>query len=525
MKKQILLLSLLLVAVVTGAQQLPQQSLWFFDPGAFNPALLSAGNEHMIGLSIRSQWTGIKDSPATQRFYFTGQVKSTDYVRLGVLNDQAGAFARRGLNLGYTKTLKPQEGLSVGLGFRVGLLQSSFNEADMMLLNVADPELTGQSYTAITPAVVPGVSISYDGWNFAAAAPYAVESEFSISISSQSEYNKWQRHLHFSVVKDWKLNEQVRLQPSAWIMATAGTSTLTSFNVNAYVQEKFMVGAGYRNNSDLAMALGVSLGKIQVAYSYDLHSSGISVVASVSHEVGVRFSITSKYADSDGDGIADTDDECPNLYGKLNGCPDGDLDGIADKDDLCPDEAGLAQFGGCPDSDEDGVPDTLDNCPNQAGLAKFSGCPDTDSDGIPDQLDSCPMTPATAGSEDGCPVLTEEQKQVIEEAFGNLEFETGNAKIKEPSFASLIKLAMLLKENPTWKVSIAGHTDNVGPEENNLTLSKNRAQAVANFLITIEVPQDRIIVSHFGENRPIDSNDTEEGRARNRRVEMKFIFE
>ena len=498
MKKQILLLSALLVTVVTTAQQLPQQSLWFFDPGAFNPALLSAENEHMVGLSIRSQWTGMEGAPATQRFYYTGQVKSTDYVRVGILNDQAGAFARRGLNLGYTKTLKPQEGLDINLGLRVGLLQSSFNEAQMILLDTADPEVTGQSYAALNPAVTPGVSVNYEGWCLGAALPYAVESNFAISTSAESDANKWQRHMQFSLAKDWQVSEQVRVQPSAWVMSTAGASTHMSFNVNAYIQDKFMVGAGYRNNTALAIAIGASLGKTQIAYSYDLHSTGISTVASGSHEVGARYSIASKYADSDGDGVADTDDECPDVFGKLNGCPDSDMDGVADKDDECPDVAGLPQF---------------------------NGCPDTDGDGIPDHHDSCPKTPATEGSENGCPVLTEEQKQVIEEAFGNLEFETGKAKIKEASFAFLMKLAMLLKENPTWQVDLAGHTDNVGTEEANIELSNNRVQAVVAFLITLEVPQDRMIVSHFGESKPIDSNDTEEGRARNRRVEMKFVFE
>ena len=525
MKKQILLLSALLVTVVTTAQQLPQQSLWFFDPGAFNPALLSAENEHMVGLSIRSQWTGMEGAPATQRFYYTGQVKSTDYVRVGILNDQAGAFARRGLNLGYTKTLKPQEGLDINLGLRVGLLQSSFNEAQMILLDTADPEVTGQSYAALNPAVTPGVSVNYEGWCLGAALPYAVESNFAISTSAESDANKWQRHMQFSLAKDWQVSEQVRVQPSAWVMSTAGASTHMSFNVNAYIQDKFMVGAGYRNNTDLAIAIGASLGKIQIAYSYDLHSTGISAVASGSHELGARYSIASKYADSDGDGVADTDDECPDVFGKLNGCPDSDMDGVADKDDECPEVAGLPQFNGCPDTDGDGIPDKIDECPDVAGLPQFNGCPDTDGDGIPDHLDSCPKTPATEGSEDGCPELTEEQKQVIEEAFGNLEFETGKAKIKEASFAFLMKLAMLLKENPTWQVDLAGHTDNVGTEEANIELSNNRVQAVVAFLITLEVPQDRMIVSHFGESKPIDSNDTEEGRARNRRVEMKFVFE
>lgn len=81
--------------------------------------------------------------------------------------------------------------------------------------------------------------------------------------------------------------------------------------------------------------------------------------------------------DSDGDGVADKDDTCPNEAGTaaLDGCPDSDNDGIADKDDTCPNQAGVAALGGCPDADLDGITDSEDVCPNVAGIAERDGCP------------------------------------------------------------------------------------------------------------------------------------------------------
>jgi flagellar motor protein MotB len=108
--------------------------------------------------------------------------------------------------------------------------------------------------------------------------------------------------------------------------------------------------------------------------------------------------------DTDGDGIADDIDDCPNVPGisATSGCPDTDLDGIADSKDACPEDAGDAKFNGCPDSDGDGVADNQDNCPDTPGLRRFRGCADTDGDGIADPVDICP-TLAGIPSLDGCP--------------------------------------------------------------------------------------------------------------------------
>lgn len=108
---------------------------------------------------------------------------------------------------------------------------------------------------------------------------------------------------------------------------------------------------------------------------------------------------TPETIDVDSDGFADTDDACPDVAGKDEGCPaDTDTDGYFDTEDACPDVAGIDN--GCPpDKDADGVPDDDDACPETAG--SDNGCPaDQDGDGVPDNIDACPET---AGSDKGCP--------------------------------------------------------------------------------------------------------------------------
>lgn len=108
--------------------------------------------------------------------------------------------------------------------------------------------------------------------------------------------------------------------------------------------------------------------------------------------------------DMDLDGVLDADDKCPNLAGSANlaGCPDGDMDGLADPVDKCPELAGSAALAGCPDTDGDMVPDPEDACPQEAGSAELNGCPDNDGDGVPDGEDQCPKEPGLV-TMNGCP--------------------------------------------------------------------------------------------------------------------------
>jgi outer membrane protein OmpA-like peptidoglycan-associated protein len=237
--------------------------------------------------------------------------------------------------------------------------------------------------------------------------------------------------------------------------------------------------------------------------------------------------------DTDGDGIKDSDDACPDVPGPLvnNGCPDTDNDGLFDFIDECPTEYGPKENNGCPwpDTDGDGLLDKDDQCPYIAGPKANDGCPyaDTDEDGILDKDDDCPAlagVPSTEEGKNGCPEIEEEIEEILQTAFENLEFETGKDIIKDESIPSLTELADVLVKKPEWKLQIAGHTDNVGNDQNNLVLSKKRAEAVKNFMVSKGIAAERLSVLYFGETQPIADNSTKEGRQKNRRVEMTIIF-
>lgn len=233
--------------------------------------------------------------------------------------------------------------------------------------------------------------------------------------------------------------------------------------------------------------------------------------------------------DTDGDGVADKDDQCPLEAGPvaLNGCPDKDNDGIADKDDKCPTIAGVAKYNGCPipDTDNDGINDEEDKCPTVAGVAKYGGCPipDTDGDGVNDEMDKCP-TVAGPATNKGCPELTQEVKQKLDVSGKNIHFESAKAQIKPQSFKVLDDLVNILNEYKEYNLDIDGHTDSSGDPVRNKNLSESRAQAVVDYLISKGISANRLKAEGFGDEKPVADNKTVAGRAANRRVELKLYL-
>nr|VFJ93641.1 MAG: OmpA-OmpF porin, OOP family [Candidatus Kentron sp. H]VFJ94411.1 MAG: OmpA-OmpF porin, OOP family [Candidatus Kentron sp. H]VFK01062.1 MAG: OmpA-OmpF porin, OOP family [Candidatus Kentron sp. H] len=203
-------------------------------------------------------------------------------------------------------------------------------------------------------------------------------------------------------------------------------------------------------------------------------------------------------------------------------CRDGDADGdgVLDEADKCPNtpKGAIVNQNGCPDADGDGVLDEADKCPNTPeGIpVDPEGCsPDSDSDGVADYRDECPYTlPGIQVKENGCAKCGQ-----LLAAVESVNFDFNKAELRSDAVDVLGKVAKAIKNTET-KVRVEGHTDNIGGNNFNLTLSKNRAKVVGDYLVARGVSADNIAVVAKGEGSPISSNRTKEGREKNRRAEI-----
>ncbi|MDX9722278.1 MAG: OmpA family protein [Myxococcota bacterium] len=284
--------------------------------------------------------------------------------------------------------------------------------------------------------------------------------------------------------------------------------------------------------------------------------------------------------DNDQDGILDGADECPEVpedpdgFADQDGCPDvdNDDDGLIDVIDGCPDEPedfdGFVDDDGCADADndQDGFCDLwvlekgleaqygcqgADKCPDVPedvdGFEDTDGCPepDNDRDGFCDAwvvekgleaqsgcrgVDACPNEPETINAfedEDGCPDVGETKVVVTDtmiEILDMVYFDTNKATIKAISFPILDQVYAVLRANPqVTKVRVEGHTDSDGSASKNLKLSQDRAAAVVQYLVDKGIEPSRLSSEGYGEDKPIDSNKTKQGKAKNRRVEFRIL--
>lgn len=256
--------------------------------------------------------------------------------------------------------------------------------------------------------------------------------------------------------------------------------------------------------------------------------------------------------DNDADSIPDNLDECTNDpedddgWLDTDGCPDpdNDRDAILDVADRCPNDAetpnGYLDDDGCPDekpvddTDNDGYRDDVDRCPYDAeDFDQFQdedGCPETDNDndGIPDLSDRCINVREVFNGiddEDGCPdegrvVVERDNIRILEKIY----FDSGKDTIQDRSSELISEIASTLNNHPEiLKLRVEGHTDSVGSDIRNLNLSQARAEAVVRALVVAGVDANRLDAAGFGEMRPIASNDSEEGRQENRRVEFIIV--
>jgi OOP family OmpA-OmpF porin len=250
--------------------------------------------------------------------------------------------------------------------------------------------------------------------------------------------------------------------------------------------------------------------------------------------LGLQYSFgrrsTPPVVDSDNDGIQDVFDQCPHSEAGVTvddtGCEifvDSDGDGVMDRKDLCantPQGAPVDGYGCLRDEDGDGVTDDIDECPNTvSGAAIYvNGCErDDDGDNVVNHLDECPNTRTNAPVDArGCEIGSTVELRGVNFASSSDRLLTGAEQVLDDAID-------WLKKNPHLVVEVAGHTDSDGAAAANLGLSERRAYTVRDYLINGGVSESSLTARGYGESEPVADNSTTEGKAENRRVELRIL--
>ena len=271
-------------------------------------------------------------------------------------------------------------------------------------------------------------------------------------------------------------------------------------------------------------------------FTEPMASVGLGQVWEVGANNSVRWEMRADHAFGDGDLPGNEMTNYQLLVGYswgLGAPPDSDGDGVPNRFDQCPNTLTGAKVDtkGCPlDSDGDGVFDGLDKCPDTPAGVKVNaeGCPlDTDGDGIPDYQDKCP-TVAAPGTADGCPPKAAEPAPEPAPSpapaplmtLGDVHFGFDKATLTPAADEKIDNAVAHILKMDGEMYELRGYTDSIGSEAYNLDLSQRRADTVRNEMVKRGAPADRVKATGYGEADPVGDNTTREGRAKNRRVEL-----
>jgi type IX secretion system PorP/SprF family membrane protein len=477
---------LISVCAELSAQQKPLFSNYWFNQFYYNPAL--AGNTEFIDFKAlgRFQWVKLNGAPQTQTFSANSRLKKMPLgIGGNIYHDATGPIRNIGTNLSLSYSINLNKGGELSAGISGGIIHFNLGN-NIIIKDLDDNAIKSAQESKTLPDFSLGIYYKVKGFYTSFSVPQLFQSKIDLSTPDPLEMNKLVRHYFWNVGYRIDAGKKFQIEPSLLLKAVKASPVQVDINLKAIFKKIGWLGMSYRTDDAVSVMGGFFIkDNLQIGYSYDITTSVLNTVSNGTHEILLGYKLFRK-KDTDGDGVYDKVDKCPNV-------------------------AGLKENMGCP---QDSI--TLETLE----VVKI----DKDNDGVPDEDDKCPNTVGTPEN-DGCPIVDDKQKEVVDKALANLEFEYNKDKVKDYSLPYLDRLAELLSSKKDWKIKMAGHTDNTGNPEYNMNLSRDRVQSVKFYLLSKGVNKEQVIAEYFGDTKPIAPNDTEDGRAQNRRVEMEFVFD
>lgn len=461
--KHIGIVVVLFIAGNSLAQQTRLTNLYNHNQYSFNPAYAGASGCTEIFFSHMNQWTRVEGAPVTNYLSVNSRVGKQLGLGANLLIDKLGMFQNLSASgsVAYGVTIARQH--NIRLGISGGYFQTRLDPSNAIAIDANDVIVEGGVQSSNTFTTEAGILYRFKELELSFASQQLIETRANANYPALEGYGL-KRHFVGYGAYEIVLNKRLSLTPSVLYKGIKNNNQL-DFNLDLNYNDFIYGGLGYRMDVGLIGRIGINIRKLFfIGYAYEVPMQNIASYSGGSHEITLGLKFCKK-----------------------------------PKKELPPADKNLAV---------DPISRTVDT------VTVIERIVDTV---LVERIDTVFI--------DTTQPSNEEVKKALFNAEDHLEFENDKAIILKKSFGDLEALTNMMLIREDLKISLEGHTDSNGTEAYNMKLSESRVKAVKKFLVANGVDASRISTNYFGESKPIADNRTEEGRARNRRVNMKIVTE
>lgn len=454
-----LIIACSIISLSSFAQQTPQSNVYSYNKYSLNPAYAGASGCAEIFFSHLNQWVKVEGAPVTSLFSANTRIGKSFGIGGNLLIDKLGMLQQVAASGSISYGFTIAKQHNLRFGITGGYYQFRLNPTGAIAFDAQDVIVNSGSQSSSSINSEVGFLYQFKGLELSFASKQVIQSFSNFGYTGLDGYGL-RRHMVGLVGYKFQLNEKLSLKPS---VLYKGINNTNQFDINADINYKNFIqgGIGYRTQVGLIGRVGVNIQNLFfIGYAYEVPMQNIAKYSSGSHEIVIGLKLCKKKKPM--------------------------IDSLLTEEVDQPDTVYTVEY----------KTDTL----------------------IVERVDTIYINEANVNR-----ISDQDANRVLDLASRKLEFEHDKAIILKKSYGELESLTNLMLIRQDLRIRLDGHTDNNGTDEYNMTLSKNRVQAVKDMLVSNGVDANRIDLYYYGESNPIADNDTEEGQAKNRRVEMHFL--
>ena len=454
-----LIIACSIISLSSFAQQTPQSNVYSYNKYSLNPAYAGATGCAEIFFSHLNQWVKVEGAPVTSLFSANTRIGKSFGIGGNLLIDKLGMLQQVAASGSISYGFTIAKQHNLRFGITGGYYQFRLNPTGAIAFDAQDVIVNSGSQSSSSINSEVGFLYQFKGLELSFASKQVIQSFSNFGYTGLDGYGL-RRHMVGLVGYKFQLNEKLSLKPS---VLYKGINNTNQFDINADINYKNFIqgGIGYRTQVGLIGRVGVNIQNLFfIGYAYEVPMQNIAKYSSGSHEIVIGLKLCKKKKPM--------------------------IDSLLTEEVDQPDTVYTVEY----------KTDTL----------------------IVERVDTIYINEANVNR-----ISDQDANRVLDLASRKLEFEHDKAIILKKSYGELESLTNLMLIRQDLRIRLDGHTDNNGTDEYNMTLSKNRVQAVKDMLVSNGVDANRIDLYYYGESNPIADNDTEEGQAKNRRVEMHFL--